>query len=368
MDLTMRTADLANELALIERVVPRRPTIPSLTCAHLTAHEDGKVTLVGTDARVGIVSRAGRADVAVAGSSLVPAAKLSDLVRSLPGDAPIRLRSDGVSVRLTASGYVGVLQTFDVQDFPAVPEPEVETLPRIIPSTTLLGLVRRTRYAISGHEDARGVITGALLECDGTTARVVATDGHRLSVAEAVVEEGAAYSSILSQLTIEALVAAFDEYDGPVEVCIGARHVFASGGERTVFGQLIEGTFPAWRKIVPTYEVDIAMPRQALIDALRRARLIADASRVALRFGVEVDSLRVSAVSASVGSGDETIAAAYDGLPVEIGLNAGYVLDYLEAMSGDTVRVQFKTKDSPFVMRSADGGSVCTGVVMPVRL
>ena len=366
MDLTIASTALAEELALLERVTPRKPAIPVLTHAHLVAG-DSVITMFATDARVGMRTRC-EAQVDTQGEVLLPVKKTAELVRSLSGHA-VHLRADNGSVRLETAMYKSSLQSQAVADFPQMPEREVDSLPRSIKADTLRTLVKRTRYAVGTHEDPRGMITAALLECDGKLARMVGTDGHRLACTETQLDtEGAPLSCLLSPFMLDALMPVLeDRGEGPVDVEVSGVHAFVSAGDRLVFGQLVAGNFPAWQRIIPkSFPGGIDVDREPLLAALRRARLVGQAERVVFTF--EKDTMRVSASSVTVGSGDEVLPVRYAGDPVTVAINVGYALDFLGEVSATSVRVEFKDDSFPVLFRANDPVYDSLTIIMPIRL
>lgn len=369
MEFTVKAGALRGELALLERVTPRRPAIPALVNARVDA-ADGVLGLVATDARVGVQTRLSVA-MEHGGEALIPVGRLSDLLNTL-GGLDVRLEAKDGAVKVEAGGYRGTLHALPVEDYPATPQPDEDSLPFQLPVATLRTLIKRTRFAVASHEDPRAQIMGARLEIrtDGSI-HMVGTDGHRLAWAYAPIEAHAAASAILSPLMLDALAPILEDAEGTADIDLIDRHGFITVGRRRVFGQLVDGLFPAWTRMIAQHPYRAVIARAPLTDALRRARMTAESARVVMNFsplGLEIAS------SASVGEATERLplgdqgVVAYDGPEVQVGVSAGYVMDWLAVAGVDQVAVGLKDNTSSLVWTAADGNVEALCLIMPMTV
>src|ERR1700719_1445365 len=179
MEFTVKKYDLLGELNLTQGVVERKTTIPILS--HLLCEAKGnRVTITATDLELSIRTSC-EAKVKKEGAGTIPAKKLLELVRLLP-EGEIRfklLENHWVQILADRKTYKMVGMAKD--NFPAIP-----AFPHTIatiPAKILSSLIARTAFAIS-NEESRYTLNGALLLLKPDTIAMVATDGHRLAVAE----------------------------------------------------------------------------------------------------------------------------------------------------------------------------------------
>jgi DNA polymerase-3 subunit beta len=196
MRLTIERSALFKALSHVQSVVERRNTIPILSNVLLTAEED-RLRLSATDLDIEI-SEAVAADVSRAGATSAPAQYLHDFVRKLPESAPVELEvKDGDSRLFLRGGPAKLhLPVLPAGDFPLMPADGFETRFLMHP-TELRRLVDKTRFAIS-TEETRYYLNGIYMhtvkgEGGDMLLRAVATDGHRLALAEAPAPEGATF-------------------------------------------------------------------------------------------------------------------------------------------------------------------------------
>src|SRR6201993_3058170 len=194
MKVTVERAQLLKSLGHVHRVVERRNTIPILGNVLLRA-EHAQLALKATDLDLEVTETLA-AEVAMGGSTTVPAHMFYDIVRKLPDGAQIILESDGdraaMAIRAGRSRFT--LQTLPESDFPDLAPGEM-THKFTLKAADLKRLIDKTQFAIS-TEETRYYLNGIYLHAAGSakaqTLRAVATDGHRLAQMELELPKGAA--------------------------------------------------------------------------------------------------------------------------------------------------------------------------------
>lgn len=75
----------------------------------------------------------------------------------------------------------------------------------------------------------------------------------------------------------------------------------------------------------------------------------------------------ITTSSPDLGSAQEELEAKYEGESVEIGYNFRYLLDILNEVKGDAVRISFADASSPSVIHDTTDSSAIY-VLMPMRV
>src|SRR6201991_5288992 len=144
MELVVRKTDLLRELQLFQGIVERKNTIPILANVLLDAKDD-QVKLLATDLEVGLRSTCS-ASVTKSGALTLPAKKLYEIVKALPG-TDVRIEEDKNGVKVAAGRFDSRMQTLPREDFPVLPEVSGNaraTLPR----DAVKEMVAKTQFAI----------------------------------------------------------------------------------------------------------------------------------------------------------------------------------------------------------------------------
>ena len=108
------------------------------------------------------------------------------------------------------------------------------------------------------------------------------------------------------------------------------------------------------------------MGRQALLDALRRVKLMARENSP-VRLTMRDQSLELRAVTLDVGEATEQIDASYDGEEMTVAFNPDYLVDGLEVTPGDSVVLQTVDALKPALIRPIDSDDFLY-LLMPVRV
>src|SRR6516164_7824086 len=179
MEFSVTKSALLNELSMTQGVVERKTTIPILSNLLVEAKGD-RLAITATDLELSIRTSC-EAKVKKDGAGTIPAKKLLELVRLLPeGEIKFKLlENHWVEIVSDKKKYkmVGMAK----ENFPALPAMP-HTLVKI-PATVLENLIGKTKFAIS-MEESRYTLNGGLLILKPDTLAMVATDGHRLALAE----------------------------------------------------------------------------------------------------------------------------------------------------------------------------------------
>jgi len=182
MKISIDREHLLSALQAVAAVVERRQTLPVLSNVLLSA-EGMDLSLTATDMEVESIARV-EATVARPGAVTVPGRKLLDICRSLPAQCSVMLEEKEGKVRLQTGRSRFSLSTLPASDFPTLASVD-EAFSLDIDSTVLQSLIGSTQFAMA-HQDVRYYLNGLLLEVGPKGLKAVATDGHRLAMAEAL--------------------------------------------------------------------------------------------------------------------------------------------------------------------------------------
>jgi len=196
MKLTIERAALLKALGHVQSVVERRNTIPILSNVLLSADGE-RVGLSATDLDMEIVDESA-ARIEGAGQITAPAHTLYEIVRKLPEGADVSLTFNGDDPRLTVQAGRSRfnLPVLPAGDFPIMSNDGLSGAIEV-DTADLIRLIDKTRFAISTEETRyylNGLYLHVVVENGATLLRAVATDGHRLALAEMPAPDGAAGS------------------------------------------------------------------------------------------------------------------------------------------------------------------------------
>jgi DNA polymerase-3 subunit beta len=371
MEFTVSKANLVRELSFSQGVVEKKTTIPILSNVLIEAQGD-RIVLTATDLELGIRCSC-PAKVKKQGSGTIPARRLLDYVRLLP-DADFDLKfADNQWATITcgrSKSRIAGMSRDSYPELPAMPERLTE-----IPAKLLGELIAKTIFAISA-EESRFTLNGALVVLTGSTAGMVATDGHRLAMVERKTELPGVKSTIKAQLPKKAMqeVQRLVADAGPDDTVIFAadeNHLFFEVGERLLISRKLTGSFPDYDRVLPKDQPnEVSLDREAFKGAIERVAQFSDDRSHAIRLLVGDGEVKVHSSLSDTGESEDSILVDYRGPSLEIGFNAAYLIEFLRSITEPEASFHFKDANSAGELRPA-GESVdytYRYVVMPMRI
>ncbi len=368
MDIVVPKKTLLELLGKVVPVADRKSAMPALANVCITA--DGSVLVVGgTDLYLSMSGQTS-ADVATAGSVAVPAKDLLDRVKAMP-DGPVQiLVGDNAQTTLKAVGSPRryTLHGIPGSEFPNLPKPSPDAPVLELPAATLAKLIARTKFSISSDE-TRPNVNSALFEWTGDRVRMVSTDGHRLSKAEATVEGSSARASMLIPLkAITELLRLVDGVLDNVRITQSGPNAFFFVGGMCFSVKLVDAQFPPYMQVIPSAPSQTARaPRATLADALRAVSLASSDRTGGVKLTFLTNTLRITSESPESGNGFDEVSIDYAGPESTIGVNAKYLLDLLGAIDEEEVAIGFSGELDPVLLHTPADKDF-TGVVMPMRV
>lgn len=366
MKFIVEREHLLKPLQQVSSPLGGRPTLPILANLLLQVTE-GSLLLTGTDLEMEMVARVALSQPHEVGATTVPARKFFDICRGLPEGAEIavQLESERMLVRSGRSRFS--LSTLPAADFPNLDDwrSEVEFT---LPQATLKRLIEATQFSMA-HQDVRYYLNGMLFETEGEALRTVATDGHRLAVcAMPIGRQLPTHSVIVPRKGVMELVRLLDGGDTLLQVQIGSNNIRAHVGDFIFTSKLVDGRFPDYRRVLPknpdkTLEAGCDLLKQAFA----RAAILSNEKFRGVRLYINQNQLKITANNPEQEEAEEILDVSYDGIEMEIGFNVSYVLDVLNVLKCEDVRLRLT--DSVSSVQIEDGASQAAAyVVMPMRL
>jgi DNA polymerase-3 subunit beta len=351
-------------------VVSRTPT-PVLLCIKLKA-EDGRLELSATDLEVGLRMSLDEVDIEEAGEALVPADKLSQIIRACD-DPTLTLETEEHAMHIRGENAHFKVYGFDPGDAPAVRAFGEAKIDCELDAGMLRTLVHRTLFAAAA-EHSRYAINGVLFVREGKKVMMVATDGRRLAVARgdvrAVKGEDKA-SCIVPTKALNLVSKLIDDPEAPVRMAIEENQVVFGVGEEpgaaVLSSNLVEGAFPPFEDVIPKdQDKKVSFDATQLSSAIRRAALLTNEESKGVRLTFADKKLTLTSRAPEMGEAEiELDVAEYEGEPLEIGFNPGFITDALKVVDTGEVIIELKAPNKPGVIRT---GNDFTYVVMPVNL
>lgn len=366
MEFRIHKAEFLKGLRLAQNIADRKSTMPMLANVLLRVSGKGQLLVAATDLNVSVSAELSCQGVKEGGLT-VGAKALFDIAANLPGDEISLKRADNHWAEISAGKVDYRLVGMPDRDFPKIPDHREVQLASI-PAETLRDMIDKTLFSVSSDE-TRFHLNGVFFESDGKKARMVSTDGHRLSRVDRPMSGGPTLTAgiILPKKGVVEIKRALDAVDGNCEIAVKTPYFFLRAGEVTLAVKLIDAQFPPYEAVIPkANDKVLEVGRSLLVDALKRAQLMSSETR-GVRFSVTEDCLKVASDNPDLGEVKEELEATYSGPPITIGVNPKYMLELLSQVQSEAVRVELAAELDPVLVRpSSDPEHI--GVIMPMRI
>ena len=350
-----------------QNVVERKTTKPILSNALFDCSSDS-LKISATDLEVGVCVEV-PAKVNNPGKIAVPAKSLYEITKEIAADEITFRHRDEQWVEISAGSSKFKMVGLSPQEFPSMPD-----LPKSSPvelgASLLKSMIQKTIFAVSTDETKYN-LSGIFFESAGEKKmRMVATDGHRLSLTECDLAQPLklAKGVLLPRKGIQELQKLLQEEDESIPFYFEGRNVIVKKGEVTLFIRLIEGEFPDYRQAIPKKnDKNIHLSREQLVRALRRVSLLSQDHNRGVKMTFSSGHVDLLCSNPDLGEAREELECDYKGEHLEVGFNYRYFLDVLAVLGDETLRLELKDQVSPCIIKSESDPNFLS-LIMPMRL
>lgn len=375
MKFTVALPDLQKVLQSALQAVPPKSTLPVLENFYFRL-DGSTLHITATDQELTIIATL-TVDGTSNGEVLIPARKLSDIVKALGNAGRISVSAEGKSFKITLKTDFGeyVLHGLDANEFPSVPDFSTGTTIQI-PGADAMRIARVASFAAS-RDEYRPAMTGMLFECDTTRINIVTTDGYRLVKVVLASSNGALLADKKTDVIIP--VRAIDllkRIEGDLVMLVSDTHAKFTTGNATIITRIIDERFPPYESVIPQGNDKFArVGTSELIASVKRAALFSNTNTKQVRLALSTNKITVIAEDQETGNkAQEEITCDYAGETFEIGFNHRYIEEALAHLSDDGISATVLTFSNPNraalmkPLRDDVEGDDVLMLVMPVRL
>lgn len=302
------------------------------------------------------------------GATTVPARKFFDIWRGLPEGAEISVELDGDRLLVRSGRSRFSLSTLPASDFPNLDDWQSE-VEFTLPQATLKRLIESTQFSMA-HQDVRYYLNGMLFETENTELRTVATDGHRLAVCAMDIGQSLpGHSVIVPRKGVIELMRLLDgSGESLLQLQIGSNNLRAHVGDFIFTSKLVDGRFPDYRRVLPKNPTKTVIAGcDILKQAFSRAAILSNEKFRGVRINLTNGQLKITANNPEQEEAEEIVDVQYQGEEMEIGFNVSYLLDVLNTLKCEEVKLLLTDAVSSVQVENV-ASAAAAYVVMPMRL
>jgi len=368
MKLTISKETLLEQLNHVVGAVEKKHTSKILENILIQASENS-LKLVGTDLEIEMSAEL-QVQAEVPGQITAPARKLYDICKALPADCFILFETNGDRLNIK-----GLRSRFELATLPADEYPLLDDIPIkneiSIPEKSLKLLLEKVSFSMA-NQDVRYYLNGLLFELADKKLLAVSTDGHRLAVSEFTLDNDLKIDPLKiivprkGILELSRLLDATCEL--PVVLQVSDNHIRVNKDGIRFTSKLIDGKYPDYQAAIPSSCIHvIELDREQFRDTLSRVAILSNEKFRGIRLRLQDGVMTLHSNNPENESAEEEIDVNYSGELFEIGFNVTYLLEAVNHLEGNTVKLELSSPDSSALLHS-DDDSQTRYVVMPIRL
>ncbi|MFX0053076.1 MAG: DNA polymerase III subunit beta [Candidatus Hermodarchaeota archaeon] len=371
MEIKIDREELYKSVSRVQSIIERRSNMPILSTILLTA-SGANVNVSATDLEIGF-QQVLSGDVIKEGSITISGRKLFEILKeSKTQSFHIKEKEDNwVFISDDVARFK--LACLSADEYPGFAEPEGVSIIEV--DGDMLGeMIDKTIYAVT-REDAgfklSGIFTEKITRDSDTFLRMVATDGHRLSMIDKQLK-GLESLDIGNGIMIPkkgmSELNKMASEGGPITIGFKDKNCVAKKGNVFLVIRLLEAKFPDYHAVIPEkpkYFVEVN--RVLLLEAMRKMLILSNERYRAVKLALEDNKMELISTNPDIGEVQENIKVEYKSEPLEAGFNPQYFIDTLQSMESEVINLGFIDKSRPCILKGEDDKGFL-GLLMPMRL
>lgn len=373
MKVKVGKKELLHLLSKTQNIVEKRNTMPILVNVLLEASSE-KLKIFATDLEVSLTDEI-PVEVFQEGKVAVSAKNLFDIVKELPDGSIDLTKKENHWLEIKQNRSVFNIVGISAEEYPVFPSYSTDQFGKV-DAQILAEMIEKTIYSVS-NDETRYHLNGVYFErmdSDSTPRyRMVATDGHRLSMVDRKVDsKGIAHPSlqgvIIPRKGLHEIRKLIDQEEGSIEIAFEGPQLIMKSQSTVLMVRLIEGKYPNYTKLIPqSHSKTVTLPRDTFVSSLKRVSLLSNQKSKGVTLNLSQGRMEISSNNPELGDAKEEIEIQYDGEDMKIGFNARYILDVLGTIQDEIVQLELDGQLSPGLIRPK-GDASYTCVVMPMRI
>ncbi|MBR2693995.1 MAG: DNA polymerase III subunit beta [Thermoguttaceae bacterium] len=304
------------------------------------------------------------------GAVMIPSRLMKSILQTAKAEnIDFELDGDILDIRVGTAFYE--IPTPDANDFPEISLFTGEAYHEVL-GADLLKNISRTTFA-TDMENNKYALSGVLFELTDGSIDTVSTDGRRLTHqrGKAVSHGGHQTESgaIVPLKALNAVEKAIGEVGSETAIKIaveGGKITFVTANDEIMItSRLVDGRFPAWRKIIPekTDRVKADVPLNDFQLAVQQMKIMTTESQPGLLLNFKPGQLIISA--SGNGKSSKPVVIAYDQNEIQTKLDPNFLVDFLRCFSGVT-NLSIYLKENSSVLFESQQDDDYAYILMPL--
>jgi DNA polymerase-3 subunit beta len=371
MELKIQRDELFKSVSRVQSIIERKSNMPILSTILLNA-SGSTVHISATDLELGF-QQVVPANVIQEGSITISGRKLFEILKESKKPEFYIKQKENNWVYMSDDVARFDLACLPADEFPTFVEPEDVIMVKV-DGETISEMINKTIYSVT-REDAGFKLSGVFIEKvindDNTFLRMVATDGHRLSMVDKSFKELESLelgNGVMIPKKGMSEINKLASEGGVVHIGFEQKKCVVKKDNALLVIRLLEVKFPDYHSVIPKEEkFFINIKRNAFFEAMRKMLILSNERYRAVKIKLKNNIMELVSTNPDLGEAQENMEVEYQGENMEIGFNPQYFIDIVQSMESENINLIFIDNTKPCILKGeADEGFV--GLVMPMRI
>jgi DNA polymerase III subunit beta len=371
MKFTIDSSEFSKALERAAKFISAKPLMPILANLELIANKDCGLDITGFNLAHGIQINV-ECDVIDCGSVCIPQSAV-DIIKLMPGRLIIEA-DENHSITISNLGGNAQIQGQSIEEYPELIEdgddPEVAGTSIELDASSFSLLLKTCGQSTSGDE-TKQILTGINIGASKGKLTAIATNGHRLTVLNLLVDDNISIAPITVPSKSLNLIDAGKS--DKVEITSAKSQVSIGCSDSRSIMRVIDGKYPDALMLLPkAFARTLTLDRKKLIDCLNVMNAISDKNNL-VEFHVLEKSLSIYSKSDGKTGEQKMTCVLVDPNRLEseefaIAFNLKYLTEGLKMFDTTSVVINMNTPTEPVVIQAVDSDVDLIYLIMPIQI
>ncbi len=374
MKLISVQENLKKGLLIVSHGTGKNINLPILNNILIKAYQN-TIELISTNLEIGIIHKL-RGKVEEDGEFTVDAKIITEYVNLLPSEN-VEIEEIEGELKIECENFKTKIKGESAKEFPLIP-----SVPQDNYYSCSVGELKKAlnsvSFAVSNSEN-RIELSGVLFNFEDDRLILVATDSYRLAEKSIKVTANNTFNNqklIVPARTVQEVLRILSNYNsedlnfeqnGEVKISISDNQILFTIDSVELVSRLINGQYPDYKQIIPDKsKTEITTSKQNLSRAVKAVAIFSKTGINDVNLEFKNNKIIISASSGQSGESRVDVDAEITGIDNEVAINFRYLVDGLNNITSDKVRLSVVSNNTPCVL-TADKEDDYLYVVMPIR-
>lgn len=369
MKIICNKDELVKGLNIVSKAVPVRTPLSTLDCILIDAMKDS-IKLYATDNEIGIETKV-EGTIAERGIVALNAKMITEFIKKLNNKNIVVETADNLVTKISyEDGKKPLLDNVigkPGDEFNLIPV--IEGNPGIeITQYTLKDMISKTLFSVSDKDDNR-IMTGEFLEVKNNKIRLIAMDGHRISIRSTELANPTEDIKIIVPSKAMSEINKIISYsmEEKVKIYISQKYAIFVFEDTVVYTTLLQGEyFNVDQMLSNDYSTSVRINKQELYETVDRANIfVIESEKRPTIVNINNNILQIT-LKTQKATFEEDIDIEKSGDDLRIGFNPKFLIEALKAIEDEEINMFFDGQISPLFIKNEEESYIY--LILPINI